>query len=634
MNLIEARDEYTAAVRLGQKEVSSAQSKGLPEAPRVLDAIANIDRLNVLDIGLVEIPAERIVGTKTAGRTSAFSPSFRPLLPPNTEFAAKWIKLCAAHLSDEGIRDPIVCYEYLGNFYVQEGNKRVSVLRHFGAARIPGFVYRVMPENAPESYREFLEFYRGSEIYDIQFRSPGDYQTLLSHLGKEMGQSWDDRERRVFRACFQYFRDAFEKSPVPDMTPEEGLLLWLRVYPFQDLRRLSSMEIGQAWEALSNSRQEPVLLETQPNKPNLLRSLLSFGTDHLNVAFVHPSTPEKSPWVTSHEKGVSHLRSVFGDKVTTKSYWNASVQNAPEILSQAVAEGAQVIFTTAPQLNRAAVKAAALYPKVHFFNCSVDAPYANVRAYYGRVFEGKFITGAIAGAMSENDNIGYIGSYPIFGVPTGINAFALGAQLTNPRAKIHLRWSCLPGNPVEDFLRDDIRVISNKDVPTPDRTRLEHGGYGTYLIGEDGSAQSLGSPCWMWGKYYERVVGGLLEGTWEQDSHRAINDWWGMSSGVIDVTLSRSLPEGLRLLADMLRKGLQEGTVDPFRRRLVTQDGTVINDGSRSLTTQELLHMSWLCENVEGSIPEFDQLLPISQPTVRELGIYRDRIPVEKEGSL
>ena len=55
-------------------------------------------------------------------------------MPEDTEFAAKWAGLCAAHLSDEGIRDPIKCYEYLGNFYVQEGNKRVSVLKSYEAA--------------------------------------------------------------------------------------------------------------------------------------------------------------------------------------------------------------------------------------------------------------------------------------------------------------------------------------------------------------------------------------------------------------------------------------------------------------------------------------------------------------------
>jgi hypothetical protein len=44
--------------------------------------------------------------------------------------------------------------------------------------------------------------------------------------------------------------------------------------------------------------------------------------------------------------------------------------------------------------------------------------------------------------------------------------------------------------------------------------------------------------------------------------------------------------------------------------------------------------MDWLCENVQGSIPEFHEILPISQAMVRELGIYRDQIPPEQEGSL
>jgi len=44
--------------------------------------------------------------------------------------------------------------------------------------------------------------------------------------------------------------------------------------------------------------------------------------------------------------------------------------------------------------------------------------------------------------------------------------------------------------------------------------------------------------------------------------------------------------------------------------------------------------MDWLCENVVGEIPSFDQILPYSQSMVRELGIYRDTIAPEKEGSL
>ena len=41
--------------------------------------------------------------------------------------------------------------------------------------------------------------------------------------------------------------------------------------------------------------------------------------------------------------------------------------------------------------------------------------------------------------------------------------------------------------------------------------------------------------------------------------------------------------------------------------------------------------MDWLCDNVLGEIPQFDDILPMSKNLVRELGIYRDQIPAEKE---
>ena len=44
--------------------------------------------------------------------------------------------------------------------------------------------------------------------------------------------------------------------------------------------------------------------------------------------------------------------------------------------------------------------------------------------------------------------------------------------------------------------------------------------------------------------------------------------------------------------------------------------------------------MDWLCDNVIGTIPAFEELRPISQKLVRVLGVYRDRIPPEKEGVL
>ena len=652
MDRMDATQEYAKALKLGQKEIKELKQKELPLMPAVLDEIMGSGATEqVVDVGFVEIPAERIVGTKTAGRISAFSPSFLPLLAPDSEFAYKWINLCMAHLSEEGIREPVICYEYLGNFYIQEGNKRVSVLRYFDAPTIPGNVLRVLPPMSDDpriqAYYEFLEFYKTAQLYDVQFRKPGEYAKLLAHLGKEPGEEWTNEERKTFRNCFQHFKNAYLKikGDALDLLPGEALLLWLKVYKFRDLDNMTFTEIDQSvasmWnDMVSISQEEPVQVEVEPDteaKGGLLRKLLPVAPEHLTVAFIHQLDPDVSTWTRGHEEGADYLQKALGEQVSVMSYFNADTpEQTEELLEQAVESGADVVFTTTPKLSRATLKAAVKYPKVRFLNCSVYAPYSSIRTYYSRIFEAKFIAGALAGAMSENDWIGYVGDYPIFGVPASINAYALGAQMTNPRAKIVLRWSCQEGNPVEEFINSGIRVISNRDIPTPNRKYLEFGSYGTYLVEEDRSLRPIGSPCWMWGKFYEHVIRSILNGAWERgkEQHHAVNYWWGIDSGVIDIKVPENLPEGLRVLTDVLRRGIQTHEINPFQRRIVAQDGRIMNEGDRDLTPEELLNMDWLCENVEGTIPEFDQIKPYAQDMVRELGVYRDRIPQEKEGSI
>lgn len=117
---------------------------------------------------------EKIVGTRARGRTNAFAADFMPLLPENSEFARKWYALCEAHLSDEGLRDPVSCYEYMGRFYVREGNKRVSILKYFGATAIPAFVTRILPadKSTPEgqayAHRGFQCFTELIERYELE----------------------------------------------------------------------------------------------------------------------------------------------------------------------------------------------------------------------------------------------------------------------------------------------------------------------------------------------------------------------------------------------------------------------------------------------------------------------------------
>ena len=648
MNIQMASDEYAQALKLGQKEYKDLTSAGKPAHPAVLDELLpDAAAETVVDVGFVEIPSERIIGTKTAGRIAAFTPTFKPLLDPKSEFATKWINLCTAHLGDVGITDPIVCYEYLGNFYVQEGNKRVSVLRHFGSPRIPGNVRRILPAASEEprirAYYEFLEFYKGSRLYSVQFRRPGDYAKLLSYLGKMTGDVWTEEERRTFNAYFHYFRDAFLplNTRQEDVLPEEALLLWLELYPYENLGKLSTAELKKSvsalWEDMvASSKEDSVKVQTKAEdetKTNLVSRLVS-SLDNLSVAFIHQLNPSESAWVLGHEDGRAHIETVFGDRITVRSYYNANTTDlAEQRIEQAVAEGAQVVFTTAPPLCTATLKAAVKYPKVRFLNCSVDQAYSSVRTYYGRIYEAKFITGAIAGAMAGDDRIGYIASYPIFGVPASINAFALGAQMTNPRAQIELRWSCVAGAPQADFLADGIRVVSNRDTPTQSKMYLDFCSYGTYLMDSRGGLISLASPVWVWGKFYEFVIRSILSGGWkrEKTDTTALNFWLGMDSGVIDVGLSDRLPEGVRQMANLLKTSISSGQLDPFCRRIVAQDGTVKNDGSTRFTPEEVLHMDWLCDNVVGSIPPFEEILPISQKMVRQLGIYRDSIPPEKE---
>ena len=631
MSRKEAVEEYAKALKEGQKEYKECLQKETNPNPIVLDEILEAETGEVcVNLGLVNIPVGRIVGTKTAGRVTAFTPSFRPLMEPDTEFAAKWISLCADHLSDVGIHSPIECFEYLGNFYVQEGNKRVSVLRHFGAARIAANVKRIMPVNddSPrvKAYFEFLEFYRLTGLYDVQYTQPGNYVKLMEKIGKPSNEKWTEEDRRSFRASFHYFTEAMTAvgGHVELPKPEDALLLWLAVHPFKDLKALSSSELKKTmvelWPNLLAASDRTPVVKTEPPVEKSKIVQIFKGVDHVNVAFVHRYNEQISNWTRAHETGRRYLESVMGKAVTTRVYENADTEElAKTLIGQAVADGADVVFTTAPQLISACMKASVMYPKVRFLNCAVHQPYATVRTYYSRIYESKFVTGAIAGAMCKDDRIGYVGSYPIHGEPASINAFALGAQLTNPNVKIQLKWSCVPGNPTKEFMNDGIWIMSNRDTPEENYLVTE---YGTYMADNTGHLTPLASPTWVWGHFYENVVRSIMSGSWETEKEgQIVNLWWGMRSGVIDVNLAPYMPESMKVLADMLKDGICSGKLDPFKRRILDQKGNVRNDGSKHFTPLELMQMDWLCENVVGSFPKYEEILPISRPMVKLLGI-------------
>ena len=655
MNRQEATEQYNKALKLGQKNYKERVVRGAYPYPQVLDEI--LDERMVTgraDMGIIEIPTEQIIGTKTAGRRSAFASNFMPLLDVNTEFATKWMELCAAHLGDEGIREPIRCFEYLGRFYVQEGNKRVSVLRSYNAPTIPGYVIRVIPNWSDDptvrAYYDFMDSYRLTGLYRVYFSRPGRFAKFQAALGFEPDHVWTEDERQHFVAGFTYFREAFRKQGGEDLdiTPADALLVWLRVYKFEQLWSLSATELNKAVAAvwpdvklLSAPAPISVSTETEEQKkedaptPNLFGRLLhAVFPDHLNIAFVNEYNPENSDWTRAHDLGRKYLEAVMGSKVSVRVYNDARPgEAAAKAMEQAAADGAQVIFATTPPLIDACRKLAAKHPGIRVLNCSASMPYAGVRTYYSRIYEGKFITGAIAGAMSRDGQIGYVASNPIFGVPASINAFALGARLTNPRARINLRWFCVEENAMSALAADGADIISNRDIPAPDRAKET---WGLCQLRPDGTMQSLASPYWHWGNFYVKLIRSMFSGGWDelnvQDDERAVNYWWGMSSRTVDVWLSEELPDGVAELVQILRRGIIDGSIDPFRRPICSQDGQIRNAGDKWFSPEEILHMDWLCDCVDGAIPSYDQLLPIARPLVRLQGVYRDQIPPEKEG--
>ena len=637
------RQEYEAALREGLKEQARLTDPGKDPGPAVLEELVpNLNQLTVQELPSQEIPMDRIAGVRARGRTSALTAGFLPLLGAETEFAQKWMNLCEAHLGETGIRDPILCYEYLGNFYVQEGNKRVSVLKHFGDPSVLSDIRRVLPERSEDvrirAYYEFVDFHRCTGSYEVQFQKPGEYAKLLAALDRKPGEVWPEEERRRFAARCHYFKEAFAAlgGKSKDLPWEEALLLWLRVYPYEQLGTKTAKELKESLAGLWEDVQvvadpDPVRVRTAPEaeQQSLITKLISPAPKRLSVALIYQQDEKISTWTRGHAQGAAYLRDALSEQVTVREYRHADTpEQAESLLDRAVEEGADLIFTTTPLLLSATLKAAVKHPKVRFLNCSAGTELSSVRSYYCRIYEGKFITGLMAGAMAKNDRIGYVASYPILGVPASINAFALGARMTNPRAKVLLEWSCLPGNAVENLMARGARVISNRDVPVPGAYGM--GEYGTYILDEDDRLRPLASPCWMWGKLYENLVRTVLSGSYDQKkAPEATNYWWGMDSGVIDVHMTELAPEGIRTLATSLMDQIKAGTLLPFRRELIGQDGTVKNDGSRSLSTMELLTMDYLSDVVEGSIPAYGELLPMSRALVRELGLHKEDIPAE-----
>lgn len=640
---------YEKVYKLAIKDFRSKTSKGIYPYPQVLEDILSYTQISSEEnLGLIDIPLDQIAGTKTTGRTNAFASNFMPLLPSDSEFAVKWCRLYEAHLN-EGIREPIIAYEFMNRFYVAEGNKRISVLKYCDAVTVPAFVTRLVPEpdDSVESrvYYEFLDFYEKTGINYLNFSQPGSFAKITQQVGIAPDRKWTDLDKEQFHSSYIRFTKIFEDKGGNklSLTYGDAFLIYLNIYIYEEL---PSKQAGQIQQELTKIWSDFVFYPQKPEvkllmdadhtveKKPLVKRILPQNPDPLKIAFIHAKTVETSSWTYGHDLGRSHLEQALAGRVAIRSYFQADTpKQESDCFEQAIAEGSRVLFSTSPKLLGTSIKYAMKYPKLKILNCSLNTSCKHLRTYYGRLYEAKFLMGVLAGIMSESDTVGYVEDYPIYGMIANINAFARGAQMVNPKIKVQLEWSKLRSDvPKKDDVNIHVSFISGKDFIKPEE---ESARFGLYELKGEGLVH-LAMPVWNWGVFYEKTIRSILDGTWKRETRKgkneSLNDWWGMSSGMIDVICSKHLPSGTAQLIKLLKQSICSGTFDPFSGTIYSQDGLVHTDLSGSITAEEIVTMDWLADNIIGSIPTMDELADEAKPIVQVQGVSKARKSGEGSG--
>ncbi len=623
---------YLKARKEGLRAYGSAITANQdPYLPVLEEKLPNLNQMDRVSLGIQAVPLSRVVGTVSQGRAYAFANNFMPILEYNSEFSAKWSTLYES-VEAEGLRDPAKMLEYMGYYYLIEGNKRVSVMKALGAEYIEGDVTRVVPVRTeqPEvvAYFEYCRFAKESGLYDIFLSRPGDYQRLCALPGMKEGEEWTENEVLSLRKVFHYFYTAYEKIMKGKKCRPTGdaFLLWLVAFGYLDVRDDSLDKV----ESRVRLMQDEFLLsddsvslvmdhESKDPQPSLISSL--FRPSKIKAAFLYTRPVEESAWNYWHEMGRLEVQEKLGDKVETVSRVVPSRTDTEAAIEELIKAGFTVIFATSPVMLNSCIEPSLKHPEVKLLVSSQLTGYHHVRTYYLRFYEAKFLLGMAAGILSRNGKIGYIADYPIYGSPSMINAFALGARMVQPDAHIYLNWTSLASYDVTEPFHDrEIQVVCNRDLTAPNRSSRDSG---LYIRNQDGEIQSMATLIPRWGLFYRHVIEQVQKGTFDASGagDPSLNYWWGIPSDVLDVAFSSRFDGySARLIHNMLMQ-FRDQAFTPFEGRLVDQQGQVRCDTDRRLTPAEVLCMDYLADNVVGALPSPEELVESARPLVFSQGI-------------
>lgn len=349
-----------------------------------------------------------------------------------------------------------------------------------------------------------------------------------------------------------------------------------------------------------------------------LIGLLMVGTtlagEPLKVGFVFIGPVEEDVWSYGHNKARLAVEEEFDGRVRT-----AYVESVPEgdeavpVIRQLAAEGHRLIITTSHGYMNATIEVSKLFPDVYFEHLTGLGyeNHHNVSSFSARFYEGRYVTGQIAGAMTESNLIGYIAGYPIPQVVRGINAFTLGLHSVNPDARVKVVWINSWIDPekeraVAEGLIDQGADILTQHTASPAPQQVAE-ARGALSFGQSSDMSRFAPTAHLtaivndWGPYYIERTRAVLSGTWKPE-----NSWHGMGEAMVllsDFNLD-SLPADVIEKAQRTVEAIKTGSLNPFAGPIMGQNGEEIVAAGAAVTDEELLAMDYFVAGVEGTAPE------------------------------
>ncbi len=330
----------------------------------------------------------------------------------------------------------------------------------------------------------------------------------------------------------------------------------------------------------------------------------------LKVAFAYIGPVGDGGWTFAHDNARKALEKELGDKIST-----SFVENVPEsadaerVFRDMVGQGNKLIFGATFGYMEAMLKVAAEAKDVKFEHATGYKTADNLRTYDSRTYEGAYMAGVVAGAMTKSNVLGVVGSVPIPEVIRNINSFTLGAQSVNPKIKTKVVWVNKWFDPPKEteaataLINGGADVLmQNTDSAAVLKTAQDKGkrafGWDSDMTAY-GPKAHLGSAIINWAPYYIKATKDALDGKWATGK-----SWWGVKEGAIDfVSVADDVPAEVKKKVEDIKAGLKDGSFVIWKGPITDNSGKVVLDKDMAADDAFLGGVKFYVKGVEGKVP-------------------------------